>query len=79
MSKYGGRSLMPIELYKDGEFIHWFPCAAKAAEWIGVPQSRLSDSIRRGIKTKGYDVRIGKSVADTVYEIEHRTYQISRQ
>ena len=79
MSKYGGRNLMPIELYKDGEFVHWFPCAAKAAEWIGVPQSRLSDSIRRGIKTKGYDVRIGKSVADTVYEIEHRTYQISRQ
>ena len=79
MSKYGGRNLMPIELYKDGEFVHWFPCAAKAAEWIGVPQSRLSDSIRRCIKTRGYEVRIGKSVAETVYEIEHRTYQITKQ
>lgn len=69
---------MPIELYKDGEFIHWFPCAAKAAEWIGVPQSRLSDSLRKGVKTRGYEVRIGKSVAETVYEIEHRTYQITR-
>lgn len=78
MSKYGGRNLMPIELYKDGEFIHWFPCAAKAAEWIGVPQSRLSDSLRKGVKTRGYEVRIGKSVAETVYEIEHRTYQITR-
>ncbi len=78
MSKYGGRNLMPIELYKDGEFVHWFPCAAKAAEWIGVPQSRLSDSLRKGVKTRGYEVRIGKSVAETVYEIEHRTYQITR-
>lgn len=78
MSKYGGRNLMPIELYKDGEFVHWFPCAAKAAEWIGVPQSRLSDSLRRGIRTKGYDVRIGKSVTDTVKEIESRTYQFTR-
>lgn len=78
MSKYGGRNLMPIELYKDGEFVHWFPCAAKAAAWIGVPQSRLSDSLRKGVKTRGYEVRIGKSVAETVYEIEHRTYQITR-
>lgn len=78
MSKYGGRNLMPIELYKEGEFVHWFPCAAKAAEWIGVPQSRISDSIRRGIKTSGYEVRIGKSVADTVKEIESRTYQFTR-
>ena len=77
MSKYGGRHLMPIELYRNGEFVHWFPTQRHAAEWIGVPQSRLSDSIRRGIKTCGYEVRISKSVEDTIAEF-NKSYKFDR-
>lgn len=78
MSKNGGRSVMPIELYKNGEFVHWFPTQKHAAEWIGVPRSRVSDAIRRGIKTGGYEVRIGKSVTETIVEFK-QPYQFSRK
>lgn len=73
-----GRKPIAIELYKDGVFQHWFPSVATAADWLGVKPHALSQDIHKGHKSRGYEIRIGQSVEDTVYEIEHRTYQISR-
>lgn len=77
MSKYGGRNSVPVELYKNGEFVHWFPNQCKAAEFLDIPRSRISDAIRRGIKTCGYEIRVSETIEDTIAGFK-KTYQFSR-
>lgn len=75
----GGREHIAIELYLDGEFQHWFPTITAAAEFLGRKQNSVSQALKRGHLCNGYELRIGKSIEETINEIEHRTYQISRQ
>lgn len=74
----GGKRPISVEIYKDGEFVHWFPTVTDAARWIGIKQNSLSQAIKRGHKAKGYEIRKSKSIEDTIKEFNNE-YKITRK
>lgn len=74
----GGKQPIAVEIYKDGEFVHWFPTVTEAARWLGVRQNSLSKSLIKGHKSKGYEVRKRKSIEETIKSFSNE-YKITRQ
>lgn len=74
----GGKKPVAVEIYKDGEFVHWFPTVTEAAKWLGITQHSLSQALKRGHKPKGYEARKSKSIEDTIKEFSNQ-YKITRK
>lgn len=72
----GGYKPMAVEVYKDGNFEHWFPSISAAAKWLEVEQSYLTKALKKGYTAKGYEVRVGETLDDTLQRIKNQTYQI---
>lgn len=79
----GGRKPIPIELWKDGEFVKSFPNMKEAAEWLGIKQNTLSLIFARGQRAKRmYEVRRGETIDEMMERIERENkqpYQFSRK
>lgn len=73
----GGREHVAIELYKNGEFQHWFPTITAAAMWLGRKQNAVSQSLKKGHLCNGYELRIGKSIEETIAGFK-KPYQFNK-
>lgn len=57
-----------VELWKDGEYVGWYPSASEAGRSIGVTEQHARECLKKGSRVKGYDIVVSEKQSDDIIE-----------